>query len=583
MKRKFTSTQSFIAVALTLILTGAILPIAVANADEEKLPRKVLTGWMPYYSVKNSMAAILANKDLMSEVSPFWYSLTSATGIKDQYASAKLTIPMKTQLDLLRANGLKIIPAITDGTKKLVLAGLLAKPSTRSQVVNTITKLVLTNNYDGIDLDFEGFAFSDGTSSWAKTSPNWVLFIKELSELLHANGKILSMTTPVVFDPVTKRKGSYWVYNWPETAPYIDRLRIMTYDYSISKPGPIGPLEWTEATVAYAATLMPPSKIWLGVPGYGRDWITKVSGKCPATYANLIKTTAKAAVVPANKGVGLASTYGAVPIYSEKMGEVTFTYEKTYNEGTASCTATRVVWYQNSRAYLARMELVAKYKLAGLTQWTLGQEDAETMPALREYAKSISPDVIIASLASTKSENSYADKSRISALFTLSDKRAAAGLPISIEARGENEVEWKKIGEATTSVTGVAEWDLILGRNMRLRASSPGSWERLSATSNEMAISVKPLLEINAPTIAKVGTEFAISVRAVPNEGSFNLEEFVKGKWVQINQVTLGAPTESVLFNTTSTSRGFHKYRITTAPSPRLLGKVSEEFTVLIR
>jgi spore germination protein YaaH len=583
MKHKSKLAQAATAVALTITLVGAILPTSVANADEEKLPRKVLTGWMPYYSVKNSMVSILANKDLMSEVSPFWYSLTSATAIKDQYASAKLTIPMKTQLDILRANGLKIIPAITDGSKKLVLAGLLAKPSTRSQVVNTITKLVLTNNYDGIDLDLEGFAFSDGTSSWAKTSPNWVLFIKELSELLHANGKILSMTTPVVFDPVTKRKGSYWVYNWPETAPYIDRLRIMTYDYSISKPGPIGPLEWTEATVAYAATLMPPSKIWLGVPGYGRDWITKVSGKCPATYSNLIKTTAKAAVVPANKGVGLASTYGAVPVYSEKMGEVTFTYEKTYNEGTASCTATRVVWYQNSRAYLARMELVAKYKLAGLTQWTLGQEDAETMPALREYAKSISPDVIIASLVSNKSENSYADKSRISALFTLSDKRPAAGLPISIEARGENEVDWKKIGEVTTSVTGIAEWDLILGRNMRLRASSPGSWERLSATSNEMAISVKPLLEINAPTVAKAGIEFAISVRAVPNEESFNLEEFVKGKWVQIDQATLGAPTESVLFNLTSTARGFHKYRITTVPSPRLLGKVSDEFTVLIR
>ena len=583
MKRKFTSAQPFTAIALMLILTGAILPVAVANADEEKQPRKILTGWMPYYSVKNSMAAILANKDLMSEVSPFWYSLTSATAIKDQYVGAKLTIPMKTQLDVLRANGLKIIPAITDGSKKLVLAGLLAKPSTRSQVVNTITKLVLSNNYDGIDLDLEGFAFSDGTASWAKTSPNWVLFIKELSQILHANGKILSMTTPVVFDPAGKRKGSYWVYNWPETAPYIDRLRIMTYDYAIAKPGPIGPLEWTEATVAYAATLMPPSKIWLGVPGYGRDWITKVTGKCPASYATLIKTTAKAAVVPANKGVELANTYGATPIYSEKEGEITFTYQKTYTEGSASCTATRVVWYQNSRAYLARMELVAKYKLGGLTQWTLGQEDAESMPALREYAKSISPDVIIASLASDKIESSYADKSKISALFTLSDKRPAAGLPISIEARGEDEIEWKKIGEATTSVTGVAEWDLILGRNMRLRASSPGSWERLSATSNELVVSVKPLLEINAPTVAKAGVEFAISVRAVPNEGSFNLEELVKGKWVQIDQVTLGAPTESVLFNLTSTSRGFHKYRITTVLSPRLLGKVSEEFTVLIR
>ncbi len=583
MKRKFTSAQSFTAIALILILTGAILPVAVANADEEKQPRKILTGWMPYYSVKNSMAAILANKDLMSEVSPFWYSLTSATAIKDQYVGAKLTIPMKTQLDVLRANGLKIIPAITDGSKKLVLAGLLAKPSTRSQVVNTITKLVLSNNYDGIDLDLEGFAFSDGTASWAKTSPNWVLFIKELSEILHANGKILSMTTPVVFDPAGKRKGSYWVYNWPETAPYIDRLRIMTYDYAIAKPGPIGPLEWTEATVAYAATLMPPSKIWLGVPGYGRDWITKVTGKCPASYATLIKTTAKAAVVPANKGVELANTYGATPIYSEKEGEITFTYQKTYTEGSASCTATRVVWYQNSRAYLARMELVAKYKLGGLTQWTLGQEDAESMPALREYAKSISPDVIIASLASDKIESSYADKSKISALFTLSDKRPAAGLPISIEARGEDEIEWKKIGEATTSVTGIAEWDLILGRNMRLRALSPGSWERLSATSNEMAVSVKPLLEINAPTFAKAGVEFAISVRSVPNEGIFNLAEFVKGKWVQIDQVTLAAPAESVLFNATSTVRGFHKYRITTAPSARLLGKVSEEFTILIR
>ena len=583
MKRKFTSAQSFTAIALMLILTGAILPVAVANADEEKQPRKILTGWMPYYSVKNSMAAILANKDLMSEVSPFWYSLTSATAIKDQYVGAKLTIPMKTQLDVLRANGLKIIPAITDGSKKLVLAGLLAKPSTRSQVVNTITKLVLSNNYDGIDLDLEGFAFSDGTASWAKTSPNWVLFIKELSQILHANGKILSMTTPVVFDPAGKRKGSYWVYNWPETAPYIDRLRIMTYDYAIAKPGPIGPLEWTEATVAYAATLMPPSKIWLGVPGYGRDWITKVTGKCPASYATLIKTTAKAAVVPANKGVELANTYGATPIYSEKEGEITFTYQKTYTEGSASCTATRVVWYQNSRAYLARMELVAKYKLGGLTQWTLGQEDAESMPALREYAKSISPDVIIASLASDKIESSYADKSKISALFTLSDKRPAAGLPISIEARGEDEIEWKKIGEATTSVTGVAEWDLILGRNMRLRALSPGSWERLSATSNEMAVSVKPLLEINAPTVAKTGVQFAISVRSVPNEGIFNLAEFVKGKWVQIDQVTLVAPAESVLFNATSTVRGFHKYRISTAPSARLLGKVSEEFTILIR
>lgn len=85
MKHKSKLAQAATAVALTITLVGAILPTSVANADEEKLPRKILTGWMPYYSVKNSMVSILANKDLMSEVSPFWYSLTSATAIKDQY------------------------------------------------------------------------------------------------------------------------------------------------------------------------------------------------------------------------------------------------------------------------------------------------------------------------------------------------------------------------------------------------------------------------------------------------------------------------------------------------------------------
>jgi spore germination protein YaaH len=180
-----------------------------------------------------------------------------------------------------------IIPTITDGTDKLMLANLISKPVSRKQVVDAIVATVASQNYDGIDLDFEGFAFIDPNTTWKSTAPNWVLFIKELSAALHAKKKLLSVTTPYLFDPAEKQKG-YFVYSWAGIAPYIDRLRIMTYDYSTTRPGPIGPLAWTEKTVKYAVSIMPASKVFVGLPGYGKDWVTKVEGVCPAKSWNIL-------------------------------------------------------------------------------------------------------------------------------------------------------------------------------------------------------------------------------------------------------------------------------------------------------
>jgi spore germination protein YaaH len=137
-------------------------------------------------------------------------------------------------------------------------------------------------SFDGIDLDFEGFAFVDGNTTWPKTAPNWVLFVKELSVALRAQQKLLSISAPYAFNPAEKQKG-YYVYSWAQIASSIDRLRIMTYDYSVAKPGPIGPISWTEKTLQYAISIMPASKVFIGLPGYGRDWITSVAGTCPVT------------------------------------------------------------------------------------------------------------------------------------------------------------------------------------------------------------------------------------------------------------------------------------------------------------
>ena len=38
----------------------------------------------------------------------------------------------------------------------------MGNDASRANLIETITDLVAANNYDGIDLDFEGFAFVDG-------------------------------------------------------------------------------------------------------------------------------------------------------------------------------------------------------------------------------------------------------------------------------------------------------------------------------------------------------------------------------------------------------------------------------------
>jgi hypothetical protein len=80
MKRRY-SLRIFLAILLVAI------PLAhVEVARAENPPRKILTGWLPYYSMKTYLPAVLANADLIKEIMPFWYTL--------RYDSIKLPIPV---------------------------------------------------------------------------------------------------------------------------------------------------------------------------------------------------------------------------------------------------------------------------------------------------------------------------------------------------------------------------------------------------------------------------------------------------------------------------------------------------------
>ena len=537
---------------LTSKLLAVVFALSVVfspQAHSANQPRKILTGWIPYYSMKTSLPAALNNADLIKEVMPFWYTLkfngkTKEAYVSDLYVRGNPSIPIANPLAAMRAAGFLIIPTITDGTEKLVLSNLLANPTSRTQIAKTLNDYVMANNFDGIDLDFEGFAFVDGNTTWAKTAPSWVALVKELSGLLRANNKLLSVSTPYNFNPAEKQKG-YTVYAWPQIASYIDRLRIMTYDYSVSKVGPIGPLAWTEKTVAYAASIMPASKVYLGLAGYGRDWVTKVDGVCPAPFANAIKVGAKAATFVMRDAAALAASYQVTPVFDAKFGEATFTYTKSYEGTTADgrstiCTATRTAWYQNAQSYKLRSELVAKYKLGGVTAWTLGMEEPLAMEAIRQTALGISPVKVVSALTADKTAALYGNSVSISAQLNLEDKSPAANLPLRIEGKSANDATWRVLGTAITGVDGRFTTPILLGKATSIRIATDGTWERAESLSNEISILIDRTISISAPGTVKANSSFAVDgvVRPRSAGAQVSLMKFSAGAWKKVAVAT---------------------------------------------
>jgi hypothetical protein len=618
-KNKKSRATSLLVVITTLF--GLTVPSAVHTASaSNKEPRKIVTGWIPYYSIDRVLprvrkltpsiptvvnqpavcdssqygptenAAIessylFRNKDLMKEVLPFWFSLKSPTLIRNDYNTGNPSWPMADTVCLLRRAGMQVIPTMTDGTAKLVLAGYLANPTTRTTVVNSIVNLVNVNGFDGIDLDYEGFAFVDGNTTWTRTAPLWVAFIKELSVALRANKKILSVTTPYLYDPSEKQKG-YFVYAWADIASSIDRLRIMTYDFNVAKPGPNAPISWVDKTIRYAISIMPSSKVYVGLPGYGRDWITAVQGKCPVSAPPGLKAGAKASTFLMVNAERKAIIDNAIPVFDATVSEATYSYTQTYNGLTAdgastTCNVSRTVWYQNARSYAERMALVSKYRLGGAALWTLGMEDQLSTTEMRNAALAMAPDTVVSTMnlsGVTQGSIFYADQFTVSGLFTLKDKSPIVGLPVALEINRGG--VWTKVAELVTDTNGSVNAPITLANSAGIRLTTLATWERTDSITPEQVVAVKSKILIDRPNSASRAASFTIKAQLLPQvlgKSAF-LQKNINGKWQNVGTAVASDANGAFTFSTVENNRGIQTMRVQVGTEI-----TSETFAIIIR
>jgi spore germination protein YaaH len=567
--------------AIASILVIANTFSAPAFADNP--PRRIVSGWLDgsptvyLPSVDSNF-----NYEVIKDVSPFWYGLASESKITDKYTAGLYTKPITVALQDLKTRGLIVIPTITDDQPVRTLAGILANESRRAVLVKSVRDLVAKYNYDGIDLDFETFyAKGETRANWVAMKPTWVAFIKELSTALHADGKLLSVTTPPDFDPATKRAGN-WVYAWSEIGPLIDRLRIMAYDYSTTTPGPIGPLDWTEDAVKFAVSQMPASKVYVGIPGYGRDCITKVEGVCPTAFATSIVVGGKAALAMKD-AVNLATIYGGAAKYNTTYAENSYLYTKSYTDPTnsaISCKATRSVWYPDERSYAARAALVGKYRLGGVAVWTFGKETLAAANAIKDVAKAIAPDVIVGAITTDLDQIGYGATFSLTGTFKLPDKTPVAGLNVRFEVKNATDASWRQVAAGITDASGSISTPAIVAQSSQIRLVSEGSWERLEGKTGEKNIKVAPSISMQIPSSVKAASTYQIAGQLLPKSA---------GQMVVVkrNNVAIGSyPTDTngaFNFMITEKESNLVNYQASISTNASMSAGSSEIYPLLVR
>ena len=587
------------------LLAGGLGIAPAAHAETTK----IATGWLPYWMTSPSRPAAVnsavANADLLSEVSPFWYSAMqggpAGVQIKVNPNFSNASTNMAWSLAQLRGAGLRIVPAIADSTGKGKMAAVLADPAKRSAHVADLVNMVTSNSYDGVDLDYETFAFSDGSSSWAATQPNWTAFIQELGGALHAQGKTLSVTIPppcTTTNVCGPTKG-YWVYNMIGIAPFVDHIRIMAYDFHVQGIGAIAPMPWVRAITSYAAASIPAEKVQIGVPTYGRSWTKRTAsngyqlvGNCPVSGTSAYRSLTSMASTTDADIPALLATVGVDPAnvqWDPTAQENWVEYDKPVNwtdgaGATQTCTAKRIMWWVGPQAVLARTQLVGEFGLGGAAYWTIGGDDPAQWPLIRAYASQFAP-VATAVAVTAAPLVTFASPLQVSAVVT-SGGAPVTGVAATLQFQKAKTKAWANIGSAPIGADGSVGFAPV--------ATAPGAWRiyvpaaagRAEQVSSAVPVKVAARVTANAKKkVLRAQAKTTVRVVSHPAKAGQSILVQVRqaGKWKTVGRGKASVAGVVKITVTAQKRSGVYTYHAIAQPHSGYNIGISPEFTIRVK
>jgi spore germination protein YaaH len=313
-----------------------------AAAHTAPPPHRTLTAWLATWDHGAGYRQVLAHASEFRMASPYWLSTTANPRV---IAGS----PNHAWVAALHAKGIKVVPTVGSTWPPDKAQQVFTSPSLTRAHVTALVRLVRSNGFDGIDLDYEGFTWPSTIAQTKTIRHAFANFVAELCTRLHEVSKTCSIT----LGPVTA-DGPWIASDYRAIGRAADLVRLMCYDLHgpWSKPGPVSTTPWTARVLTYAVSQIPRSKIELDVPTYGYQWPKPAGGDASLSWAQTWHLIALHNVAHVQ--------------FDSAAGEATFHWR--------SGGRLHTVWFETPRSLAGRVALANSFQVHSLGFWLLGTE-----------------------------------------------------------------------------------------------------------------------------------------------------------------------------------------------------------------
>ncbi len=304
-----------------------------------------------YYSIGDSrgLKSLAAHASRMTVIAPQCYWVESDGVIQGE-------VPPEL-LEIARRKGLPVMPLVFNrGFNRETITALLHSPEAQRRLVSYMAYHAAKENLVGFQFDLENIDPADQSLFTA--------FVKAAAARMHEDGRLLSVALVPKFSDQFPRPDlpdhptlGEWAagYDYHALGESADFLTLMTYDHfnRSTAAGPIAGYEWVKKALAYAEARIPPEKLLLGIALYGREW----SELGVSTFSRSLN---------AQEVRELRIGWKIKPQWDDRWRSPWFQYRRG--------RVTRTVWFENSRSWREKLNLVRDDHLRGFAAWRLGFE-----------------------------------------------------------------------------------------------------------------------------------------------------------------------------------------------------------------
>src|SRR6185437_7116733 len=295
------------------------------------------------WTANTSYPDLQKNADKLNTIFPEWFFIDTVTfHLQTRIDSAGLALMKQKQLRIMPI--VSNFRSISKGFDGKLLHRILNDSVLQRNFIQQIADTLSYYQLNGINIDFEELAETNNAPL--------TQFQKKLYEKLHGRGMLVSM------DVEPKNND----YDYTKLSAYNDYIVLMAYDEfnNSTGPGPISGQKWIEDAVSWTAERIQPSKIILGLAGFGYDW---ANGKHELDYTY-------------NDAINKAKALNAKIIYDNDSYNLHYSYESDETDTSGDVDKTsHEVWFTDAATTFNILRFSDEFPTAGTALWRLGSED----------------------------------------------------------------------------------------------------------------------------------------------------------------------------------------------------------------